>query len=68
MIRIDKTQMTRCLVDGEDVVVVPVLMPVSDIAAELRAYRPSASSHPLAAQAKPIARPILDAVREFVEK
>ena len=42
--------------------IIPVAVPVSEVAAELAAYDPENGNHPLAAQAKPIAKAVLDAL------
>ena len=50
---------------GETVecIIIPVAVPVAEVDAELAEYDPENGTHPLAAQAKPIARAVLDALR-----
>jgi len=47
-------------------VIVPIFIPLDEVPALLAAYDPSASSHPLASIAKPIAAPVLDALVDAV--
>jgi hypothetical protein len=47
--------------------IIPVAIPVSEVAAELAEYDASSGTHPLAAQAKPIARAVLDALIEVLQ-
>ena len=55
--------------DGTTVeaLVVPLVVPLGEVPAMLAAYSPSVSSHPLSALAKPLARPVLDALLYVVE-
>lgn len=64
---IDQSQLTQVSVTdatGETVecVVMPLCIPLSEVAAELAEFDPESGSHPLAAQAKPLARPALEAL------
>ena len=51
--------------DGNTVecVIIPVAVPVAEVGDELAEYDASSGTHPLAPQAKPIARAVLDALR-----
>ena len=57
-------QVSVSMPDGTTVegVVLPIVIPVSEVAAELAEFDVASGSHPLAAQAKPIARPALEAL------
>ena len=64
----DTSQAQRAEIAGPDgdtveCVIIPVAVPVSEVEAELAAYDPENGTHPLAAQAKPIARAVLGALR-----
>ena len=48
--------------DGDECWVIPVLIPVEDVADLLAAYDPSSGTSPLVAVARPLARVILDAL------
>jgi hypothetical protein len=51
--------------DGTTVeaLVVPLVVPLDEVPALLAEYEPENSRHPLATLARPIARPVLDALR-----
>jgi hypothetical protein len=55
--------------DGTTVegVVLPIVIPLDEVPAELAAFNADSSTHPLAAQAKPIARPVLEALAGLVK-
>ncbi len=57
-------QVSVSMPDGTTVegVVLPIVIPVSEVAAELAEFDAASGSHPLASQAKPIARPALEAL------
>jgi hypothetical protein len=64
----DTSQAQRAEIAGPDgntveCFIIPVAVPVSEVAAELAAYDATNGTHPLAPQAKPIARAVLDALR-----
>lgn len=52
--------------EAVECIIIPVAVPVSEVAAELAAYDATNGTHPLAAQSKPIARAVLDALRVTV--
>ena len=56
--------------DGSEceAVVIPVAVPVSEVAGELAEYDPESGIHPLASQAKPLARPLLDALAAYMSR
>lgn len=67
----DTSQMQRAEIadpDGNTVecIIIPVAVPVSEVAAELAEYDATSGTHPLAAQSKPIARAVLDALKVTV--
>ena len=64
---VDLSQIQHVTVSDPDgvsveVIVVPLVVPLDEVPAMLAAYSPAVSSHPLSALAKPIARPVLDAL------
>lgn len=72
MTSIDKSQIQKVTVSDEDgksveAYVIPVIIPLEDVAAHLAEYDSESGSHPLSAQAKPIARAVLDALKAAME-
>jgi len=67
---IDTSQAKRAEIadpDGNtvDCVIIPVAVPVAEVEDELAEYDATSGTHPLAPQAKPIARAVLDALRAW---
>ena len=51
----------------EEVYVIPILIPVSEVAELLANYDPASSTSPLVAYSRPLARAIMDALKRAVE-
>lgn len=66
--QIERVTLTTPDGDSVEAVVVPVAIPVSEVQAEIDAFDTENGTHPLAAQAKPIARAFLDALEAHVEE
>ena len=52
----------------EEVYVIPILIPVSEVAELLANYDPTSSTSPLVAYSRPLSRAILDALKRKVEE
>ena len=53
---------------SEECIVIPVLVPISEVADWLAAYDPASSTSPSAADSRKIARVVLDALKRKVEE
>jgi len=51
----------------EEVYVIPILIPVSEVAELLANYDPASGTSPLVAYSRPLARAIMDALKRAVE-
>jgi hypothetical protein len=54
--------------EGEQVdgIVIPVVIPLSEVQQAMDDFDAESGTHPLASQAKPLARPILEALEAYV--
>ena len=69
---VDLSQIQQVTVSDPDgvsveVIIVPLVVPLDEVPALLAEYEPENSRHPLAALARPLARPVLDAMKLAVE-
>jgi len=66
-ISVDKTQVQKITVSLEDgtsveAYVIPVVVPLSEVPQHMANYDSDSSTHPIASQAKPIAKVVLDTI------
>jgi len=52
---------------SEEAIVIPVLVPLSEVGDWLAAYDPTSSTSPSAADSRKIARVVLDALKKYTE-
>ncbi len=65
---IEATDTDGSIFSGQDIIVVPFIIDRAEAIALLAEYNPDSGTSPLVANARPIARTILDALKRLVEE